>query len=238
MVRITCEAALDNIRKKVGKEAQRKSLNYVSQLFGVSRGFTRYWKRKYIDRSYHPKPNGGPKTFKFDFYTRNLIEELIWILVCEDPTNVLNYYVVKARKILNVDINNQYVSRIFKRWGWSWKIIDIRKIEKYTPKNIFKYYIHALCMSSLPLSKLKFLDESGFQLKDIRRKYGIGPIGQRVYRRMPSKLNDRYNLILLSSLTNEVPYYIEITTEKVDQFFIYKFIFNSIQEVILILVIF
>ena len=47
---------------------------------------------------------------------------------------------------------------------------------------------------------------------------------------MPSKLNDRYNLILLSSLTNEVPYYIEITTEKVDQFFIYKFIFNSIQE--------
>jgi len=82
-------------------------------------------------------------------------------------------------------------------------------------------------VSSLPLSKIKYLDESGFQLKDIRRKYGVVPIGERVSRRLPSNLRQQYNLMLLSSIANEPPFYCELSTSKVDQFAFYQFIFNA-----------
>jgi len=42
-----------------------------------------------------------------------LIEHLVWIEVCKDPTNVLQYYVYKSKQVLNVDISKNYVSRIF-----------------------------------------------------------------------------------------------------------------------------
>jgi len=39
------------------------------------------------------------------------------------------------------------------------------------------------------------LDESGFKFNDIRRRHGVGPIGERVSRRLPSKLGEQLNLI-------------------------------------------
>jgi len=196
----------------------------------ISREFTRYWRRKYTDAAFHSNRHGGARSFKFDYMTRNLIEHLIWFEVNKDPTNVLQYYVYKVRKILNIDISKNYISKIFKGWRWSWKILDVRKMEKYTPGNIYKYMVHVMSVSSLPIAKLKYMDESGFQLKDIRRRYGVGPVGKRVSRRLPSRLRERLNLILMSSLTNETPFYCEVTESKVDQYFIYQFVLHAIEQ--------
>jgi len=45
-------------------------------------------------------------------------------------------------------------------WGLR-SILDVRKMEKYTAKNIAKYIIHILYASKIPIQKLKFMDESG-----------------------------------------------------------------------------
>jgi len=74
------------------------------------------------------------------------------------------------------------------------------------------------------------LDESGFKFNDIRRRHGVGPIGERVSRRLPSKLGEQLNLILLSSLTNETPFYCEITESKVEQFAVYQFVLHAIEQ--------
>jgi len=66
MVRITSATALPNLRKKVGRVAQTKSLNKTSHQLGVSRGFARYWKRKHQDTTFHPKQYGGPTSFIID----------------------------------------------------------------------------------------------------------------------------------------------------------------------------
>jgi len=50
------------------------------------------------------------------------------------------------KQVLNVDISKNYVPRIFKGWRWSWKIFDIRKVEKFTPANIYKYIQHVKCV--------------------------------------------------------------------------------------------
>jgi len=115
------------------------------------------------------------------------------------------------------------VERIFRKWRWSWKILDVRKMEKYTAKNIAKYIIHILYASKIPIQKLKFMDESG-----LRRRKGVGPIGERVTATYPSQLGKKLNIMLLTSLANDVPFYFEVYNDNTDQFQVYKFIVNAI----------
>jgi len=89
-VRLTRNTALPTLRYNVGRVAQNKSLNKTSDQFKVTKGFTRYWKRKYNDSSFHPKQHGGIKTYKFDHITRMLIEHLVWIEVCKDSPTYYN----------------------------------------------------------------------------------------------------------------------------------------------------
>jgi transposase len=57
------------------------------------------------------------------------------------------------------DIKVDYIRSIFRSWRWSWKKPSRAQLAKYQPQNIDNYVNFALWMRSVPLEKLKFLDE-------------------------------------------------------------------------------
>jgi len=129
------------IRNDVGLLAQYVGVNKVASRYNVSRGFVRYWKKKIKTPSFHSGELGGARNYKFSADLRIAIENLIWSEVSNDPTNTILFYVFRIKHLLRVTVSRNYVERIFRKWRWSWKILDVRKMEKYSQV----YYSYPLC---------------------------------------------------------------------------------------------
>lgn len=66
--------------------------------------------------------------------------------------------------IANIDIhvNKQFITRMLHRMGWSFKVPTSVNIKKWTVENIQYYEKYYSLARNIPLSKLKFMDESSF----------------------------------------------------------------------------
>ena len=60
------------------------------------------------------------------------------------------------------DCSVSYITRIFKQWGWSFKVFTCVNIHKFTIENIKYYFNYYMWAQKQLLSHLKFINESHF----------------------------------------------------------------------------
>jgi len=114
-------------------------------------------------------------------------------------------------------------------WGWTQKKKQRKQINKFKIPNLTYYSVFLHEVKKIPFSKLKFIDESRFNSRDIRRDYVYGPSGERVdcVDTEPLTGGLSYTMILMTSLnTKSAPFRFTIkpgTNSQVDflEFFMY-----------------
>jgi len=62
-------------------------------------------------------------------------------------------------------VSDMWVSRVFKRWRWSFKKASYQQLQKYTNENIEYYKTFLEALQDIPWIKLKFADEGHFKSK-------------------------------------------------------------------------
>jgi len=93
------------------------------------------------------------------------------------------------------------LSRITKSLGWSWRIPIAFQIQKYTLSNITRYLHYITTISSVPLHRLKFADESHILAKEIGvGRYVLGLKNTRTWVRRNNLDGSRATVTILTSL--------------------------------------
>lgn len=63
---------------------------------------------------------------------------------------------------LHVRCSHSWLSRMLKRWRWSFKNVNPRHILKFTPRNIIYYGHYLIRIRNIPPTRIKFMDEASF----------------------------------------------------------------------------
>jgi hypothetical protein len=66
------------------------------------------------------------------------------------------------RSRCGVVVSRSWLSRMFRRWRWSFKKISHKHIRKFTPQNIQYYGLYLINIRTIPMHNIKYIDESSF----------------------------------------------------------------------------
>jgi hypothetical protein len=65
----------------------------------------------------------------------SMIEYIIWVICIRKPSTFKIEYVIR----LGIELNIDFIRRVFKKWGFSKKVITELQLQKFTAENI-RYY--------------------------------------------------------------------------------------------------
>jgi hypothetical protein len=163
---------------------------------------------------FHPMPHGGIRKVKFSTQQLTNITSVIWQFVHDHPRTTRSSIVRQVGQTLNVSISPTTISRLFRAWGWSWKIPSHVQLQKFTAKNIRRYVNFIVWVLSVPWTHLKFLDEAHFvsrgiksrffhNLRDIElyRQKAVSPIGCPIVVLESTQLDLSFTVTLMTTLT-------------------------------------
>ena len=136
------------------------------------------WSRYCEAGSVRPRPHGGGVDSKLKEPDLLYIEQL----KREKPSIYLHEIQGKLAMFSNVDVSTSTICKTLKHklkgGPWTRKIMVTPSAERFTPNNIQYTQAFLNYVSRQSPYKLKFFDESGFNLPgSIRRKYGHAPLG-------------------------------------------------------------
>ncbi len=63
---------------------------------------------------------------------------------------------------LGVRVSRAWLSRMFRRWRWSFKKLNHKHVDKYTPRNIAYYGQYLAYIRTVPMNRIKYMDEASF----------------------------------------------------------------------------
>jgi hypothetical protein len=69
---------------------------------------------------------------------------------------------------------------VFVQWRFSTKDVKYKNIRKYTRANIRYYCEYISSIIHINMVRLKFLDEASFESRSLKRKRGVGRLGQQL----------------------------------------------------------
>jgi hypothetical protein len=122
-------------------------------------------------------------------------------------------------------VSTGWLSNLIKLWGYSFKKVEYRQLNKFTPENMAYYTSFIALMQQIPFSRLKFLDESHFKSKGSEKKFttlirftyqfileidlnlrtGLSPIGVPLVANARAGLDLSYSLALMTTLDLDAP---------------------------------
>jgi hypothetical protein len=140
-----------------------------------------------------------------------LIQALLWCLVQLHPHYRVRDHTNALSDITSILFKRNFALQLFKNWRWSWKKPAMQRVQKYTGENI-TYYTHwVILVPHIPLTQLKFCDESHFVSRQLHHDSSIGPVGVRPYLHDAADLSESCLLTLLLDLSNEAnPFFINL----------------------------
>lgn len=199
------------------------------ETFGKGKSFHRYWKTKLLDPTFHCDKRGGKRYSKFGRFD-NVVHSLVWSCLKANPASrpkeVCNYL-----RENGVQINTQYIYRLFHDWRWNRKKPVRHQINKYKLTNIYYYCDYLRGVKNIPWMKLKYLDECHFVSKDCYRKYVYTPRGVNVIMMNTPKLDQSYSMTFMTNLANvAMPYFVTMRENSNSQWDFVGFIANAILE--------
>jgi len=211
-----------SLRINMGKHATLFGSSNAGAIFNQSRQHAQYWKYKRQDAHYHQSTWGGARNIKYKGVVRQFIISVIWEQCKNNPEMRISEY----QNILHRYLPKYYVpsrtwiSQLFKSWGWSFKVPDMRaQLNKYTTNNI-RYYMDFLAtIQDIPPSKMKFCDEAHFSSRNLYRKKALGPKNKRVRTNLKTDLASMYSVTITTSLDpNSEPILMDVRKESNNQF--------------------
>ena len=123
-----------------------------------------YWAKKVEDPTFCSENWGGARNSKYEGL-EDVIQNLIWNFITAQPQCTLKEVCLYLNS-LEINYTHSNLSKLFKRWRWSFKIPTVQQIEKYTFDNL-EYYLQ-FCerlLTTPDLRRVKFLDEVHFDSK-------------------------------------------------------------------------
>jgi hypothetical protein len=75
----------------------------------------------------------------------------------------------------------RFVDRVFHSWKYSTKVAKYKNVLKYTNANIRYYVEYTSAIVNLPHLRLKYLDESRFESRSLKRKRGVSAAGRQLH---------------------------------------------------------
>jgi transposase len=82
------------------------------------------------------------------------------------------------------------------------KNVNTKERAKYTLANMTAYVHYIVAVHSIPMERLKFLDESSFASQQLSRKRGHGPRGERVTVKAATSELTTYSVTVITQLTS------------------------------------
>jgi len=172
----------------------------------MSRQQAYYWKRKFLDPDFHSQILGQGAKHKYTEEQRNQIKMSLSKMVSDDASLTLKEY-SRRMAVLYPDllITHHYVARIFRSWQWTWKVPEIRQMEKYSEENLQRYKEFLAWRIATEDTRIVFMDEAHFASRNLWRKKAIGPRGQRVIKVHSLPIDESFTITLMTCLTSAYP---------------------------------
>lgn len=175
--------------------------NVASQLRLSNNCVKNIWDRYCDTGSVKPRPHSGGKEVKLKEPDVMYIEQL----KREKPSVYLNEIQDKLARFSNVDVSTSTICKTLKRkmkdGQWTRKVMVVPSKERFTPNNMQYTQAFLNYISRQNPYKLKFFDESGFNMPDsIRRKYGHAPLGKPAVEVASKGRSPHYTLNLMLGL--------------------------------------
>lgn len=141
--------------------------NAASSVFQVDRTLALYWQCKFEDSDFRPNNWGGYRGSKYTEADETILQSVIWnVITTQEQTNLQE--LVNALARYNFVYSRTWVSRLLKKWRWSFKIPGVTQAQKYSIANLEYYAEFCHWLNEVDLTKVKFMDEVHF---DARSKY-------------------------------------------------------------------
>jgi hypothetical protein len=143
----------------------------------MSRSALFYWKNKF--ESGVTSTRGGARNWLFNSDTHALVEGVLWMMLEESPLDTPAVLCDKLHDNFSfTDVTTTWVHRMLVRWHYTRKKVYYVQKNKFTIQNTCRYVDHILAVPHLDPTKLKFLDESRFETRRVRRHHGYSARGQ------------------------------------------------------------
>ena len=182
---------------EAGKLALLYGVDYARSRTGVATSRIRYWMNKLEWGG--PVGRGGARNWVFTEEAHGLVEAMLWQLLENNPQNTPHSFCVQLQLLGITDITPHWVVRTLSRWHYSRKKVAHIQKRKFTLLNMCRYVDHVLAIPRYDPAKLKFLDESRFETRRVRRRYGYSPVGQPIARVATDDYRESFTFTLVST---------------------------------------
>ncbi len=109
----------------------------VSSALNWSYGRTYYYKLKAKYPNFHPGKNGG-KRIGLNFCQRKLVHHAILFFINKKPVTILKDIREFVRRATGITRSISWFSRFMSANELSWKKVELKEVNKYTPLNFEK----------------------------------------------------------------------------------------------------
>ena len=130
-----------------------------------------YWMKKIQNPQYHAQRRGGARNWKYGVMAQYFLESVLWRVVRDRPCENPQRYCELLASLGLSGVKPSWVTRAFKRWRYSRKKVYHIQRRKFTTLNVCRYLDHVMATPHLDPTKLKYLDESRFETRRVRRSH-------------------------------------------------------------------
>ena len=170
----------------------------AARSLGYSYAHVHYWMKKFLDPQLHVQRQGGARNWKYGVMTQYLVESVLWKVVRDLPCENPKRYCEVLADLGLVGVKPSWVTRAFKRWRYSRKKVYHVQRRKFTLLNVCRYLDHVMSVPHLDPTKLKYLDESRFETRRVRRSHGYSAVGQRIHSSTGDDHRQSYTVTLVT----------------------------------------
>jgi hypothetical protein len=122
----------------------------------------KYWCEKVSNPNFHASNGcGGNRGTKFSALEMHEVSTVVWNTI-NSQNQVTLQEIVSAVKNNGFRVTRMWVSRLLKKWRWSFKIPAVTQREKYTLSNLEYYVDFCSWLSNVDWKRVKFVDELHF----------------------------------------------------------------------------
>lgn len=190
-----------SLRMTIGRVAQYLPLSAVSRLFNVGKSLVRYWRKRSQVRTRNSW--GGKRWSYFSEKEQQLLEEVIFQVISAKPDTTLGGIRSKLDTDFSIRVSETWLSRLFNKWGFTWRIPETKQLSKFSSTNNGEYIRYLCNVVNLDISKLKYVDESTFSTKTLRTRQTIGKRGTRTKIVTSDSLGETLSMILITKFCDQ-----------------------------------
>jgi len=199
----------DRLKNLIYEKCEENSSGEVAMLLQMTLSHVNYWLTKKEDPNYHNNIWGKHenRTRVFSKTGLPLVFQSFKEYINQNQTSGVREITQFFKERWQREVSKSTTKRLLKSWNWTWKVPTYVQLNKYTESNLTYYGYYLLFLKRIDSSRLKFVDESHFVPRALRKKKVVGMRNQRVWIQVKDLHGKHSSMTLLTSLVHEIPVY-------------------------------